>query len=72
MGNEVSFQLSRQSGLFGQIIVHWEVESQSPTINTTEQIHPTKGMVLIDENVNSESITLTIKSDKVAITYSIY
>ncbi|XP_066912895.1 adhesion G-protein coupled receptor V1-like isoform X2 [Clytia hemisphaerica] len=62
--NDVSFQLSREAGLFGQIVVHWKVESQSPTINTTEQIHPTEGEVLIDDNIKSESITLTIISDK--------
>lgn len=61
----VSFQLSRQKGLFGKVDVYWELWSHSNATNASKQINPTEGIVSFDQNVNSQSIKLTVKADMV-------
>ena len=63
----VSFQLSRQKGLYGDVEVFWKLTSHSDLVNATHQIYPTEGIVLFEENVNSKLIELTIKADMVSL-----
>ena len=65
----VSFQLSRQKGLYGDVEVFWKLTSHSDLVNATHQIYPTEGIVLFEENVNSKLIELTIKADMVSLLF---
>ena len=63
--NSVSFQLSRQKGLYGKVEVFWSITSRTDSVNVTHQVYPTEGTVVFEESVNSMSITLIIKADMV-------
>jgi len=64
--SQVSFQLSRQEGLFGSVTVYWEITSQRTDVNASLQLSPTAGSTIFQENINSEMITFTVKSDVVS------